>query len=533
MVGGSKAPWQQSRGEDYEALPYPSLPFAYSQPSRLAALAALFGLTVPDANIARVLELGCASGGNIIPLAARYPHARFIGVDLSHRHIGDGRKRIAALALSNVELRQADFTRIDFGSEQFDYLICHGVFSWVPKDAQDAIFRICGDALAPNGVAALSYNVLPGWHLRNIVRDICIHHVGLGASPRAKVANARRALELIAGSLKDATPYGLLIRDEAKRLATRPAAYIMGEFLAVDNTPCYFQEFVERIKHFNMTYLCEGDLNASIPEIQDPEIRRRNRSLAGSHHLALEQCIDFFTGRTFRRSILVRSEQSRYIKRNRSFDRLRSLHFASVAGGHTPNDKFRRELTPPKPLIDEILRILTKAYPETIVFEQLISAVITRVPDAATEAISCALFGLVLAGQVTASTLPARVGRANMAQVRIWPVARLEAAQKQPWVTSLNHTPVPLQGLPIALLPHLDGSKDRNVLRPLIVRALLDGSIETGTDISRRQVGELEAAADHYLARALVQLENQALLEPQLGQIESPGHLGPSKSVKM
>jgi len=92
-------------GRDYNLLPYLSLPAAFTQPAHLGALAALHGLQAPVAEQARVLELGCASGGNLIPLAARFPGARFLGLDLSQRQINDGQRRIAALGLDNIVLR--------------------------------------------------------------------------------------------------------------------------------------------------------------------------------------------------------------------------------------------------------------------------------------------------------------------------------------------------------------------------------------------------------------------------------------------
>src|ERR1700712_2338751 len=122
---------------DYDLLPYPSMPLAYTQPAHLAALATLFGLAPPNAEQARVLELGCAAGGNIIPLAARFPQASFLGIDLSQRHIADGQDRIATLGLCNVRLQQSDLTTLELGNEEFDYIICHGVFSWVPEAARD------------------------------------------------------------------------------------------------------------------------------------------------------------------------------------------------------------------------------------------------------------------------------------------------------------------------------------------------------------------------------------------------------------
>jgi SAM-dependent methyltransferase len=155
---------------DYDLLPYPSMPITHTQPAHLAALARLFGAAAPAVDRARVLEFGCAAGGNIIPLAARFPRASFTGIDLSHRHIADGHKRIAESAIENISLQQGDLTTLDLAGQQFDYVICHGVFSWVPKPTQDAILRLCRDVLAPDGVVTISYNVLPGWHLRMAVR---------------------------------------------------------------------------------------------------------------------------------------------------------------------------------------------------------------------------------------------------------------------------------------------------------------------------------------------------------------------------
>ena len=207
------------------------MPVTLSQPQHLAALATLFGLDPPDVERASVLELGCASAGNIIPLAARFPRASFRGIDLSQRHIDEGRKRIAELALENISLQQGDLTTLDLAGQRFDYVICHGVFSWVPRAAQDAIFRICRQTLAPNGIATISYNVLPGWHLRMVIRDLCRRYAGTEGSPQHRVARARAALQQIAEASNETEPYGQLLRLEARRLKDVPSAYIMGEFL--------------------------------------------------------------------------------------------------------------------------------------------------------------------------------------------------------------------------------------------------------------------------------------------------------------
>ena len=135
-------------------------------------LAALFGMDPPEISSARVLELGCASGGNLIPHAVSYPQAQFVGVDLSHRQVVQGQSEITALNLKNIEIRHASITELEPGKEKFDYVICHGVFSWVPDVVQDHILELCHANLTPNGVAYISYNTYPGWHMRGMVRDM-------------------------------------------------------------------------------------------------------------------------------------------------------------------------------------------------------------------------------------------------------------------------------------------------------------------------------------------------------------------------
>jgi SAM-dependent methyltransferase len=499
---------------DYDRLPYPSMPFAYTQPARLAALSTLFALQAPAADMARVLELGCASGGNIIPLAARFPKSHFTGIDISERHIDDGRKRVAALGLSNIQLHLNDLASLQIGKARFDYIICHGVFSWVPKDAQDAIFRICSEGLTEHGVATISYNVLPGWHLRTIVRDICLHHVGRHDSPRDRVANARLILESIAACADEAEPYGLLLRNEAKRIARRPSAYILGEFLVSDNLPCYFHDFTERAAKYGLSFLCEGDLNSTIPQIKDPETRRRNKLLAGSDPMALEQYIDFFTGRTFRRSVLIRSKHAASIKRDRNLDRLRGLHFSSrsrkLQKAIDPNAATSKDakVRAPKirhPSVLGALQRLVEAFPATLTLEQLTESLSAD----NTTRICSALLALVVAGDATASTLPTAVGRAHAEYPTIWSVARVEAAAKQPWLTSLDHLPVPREVAPLEFLRLLDGTHAREALESYASQTemTLVGS-SNDPAIGR----ECHLSGSDYVERILNQLEFCALL---------------------
>ncbi|MEX1042790.1 MAG: class I SAM-dependent methyltransferase, partial [Pirellulaceae bacterium] len=161
----------------YDVVPYPSHPFRQTHPEKLAAVGQLFGLKPAPIEKCRVLEIGCAGGGNLIPMADALPESQFMGVDLSQKQIESGQKSIEAIGLTNIELKHLNCTEIDDSFGKFDYIICHGVFSWVPREVQDRIMAVCRDNLQEQGVAFISYNTYPGWHMRGMIRDMMQYHV--------------------------------------------------------------------------------------------------------------------------------------------------------------------------------------------------------------------------------------------------------------------------------------------------------------------------------------------------------------------
>src|SRR5579885_3542030 len=127
----------------YDEVPYDSGPYPETHPDSLASVATLFGMTPPAIRQCRVLELGCAIGRNLIPMGLGLPEGQFVGLDLSSRQIAEGQRTIDAIGLKNVDLRVMDLLDVDDRLGEFDYIICHGVLSWVPRPVQDKILAIC------------------------------------------------------------------------------------------------------------------------------------------------------------------------------------------------------------------------------------------------------------------------------------------------------------------------------------------------------------------------------------------------------
>ncbi len=517
-------------GGDFNAIPYVSNAIVQSQPARLFALAKLFGLAPPAIETASILELGCASGGNIIPLAARFPRARFLGIDLTQRHVDEGRARIRALGLANIEIRQGDVTALDL-TDSYGCIICHGTYSWVPPAAREAILRIAARNLQPDGIAYVSYNVFPGWQMRGIIRDLMLFHAGHDGPPDRRIAMGRWVLDNVAKSANAATPYGATLREEAKGLAAQGDAYILSEFLVPDNAPCYFRDFVAAAEREGLVFLCESDIEMGLPENHGAEVAKLVREMSAGQLVLMEQYIDFLVGRTFRQTLLVRREQAVGIQRLLRPEMARQLHVSSqlvLDAGASSDGRYvfkglgGRAVTITSRTSRRAIEVLTAAFPATRTFDELCAELSTSDPDivAAGQAeILNVLFQLIVSGLAWPSSIPVRAGKANAQRPVAWPLARADAAAGWKSTTNLRHEAVPLDIITSELLPHLDGSHTRAMLGERLMNAIKAGRIRIQDPATNQvQTGSaLEASVARHVDLAIERLAAAALLEPEQG----------------
>lgn len=179
----------------YDDVPYSSYPYRQSHPERLATIATLFGMQPPPLERCRVLELGCSMGGNLIPVAERFPESAFLGIDASSRQIAEGQAALRALELKNITLAHRSIMDVSAEDGAFDYVLCHGVYSWVPEEVQQKILAICRQNLSPNGVAYVSYNTYRCWHMRGMIRDMMLYRTRECGKPGERVRQARALLD--------------------------------------------------------------------------------------------------------------------------------------------------------------------------------------------------------------------------------------------------------------------------------------------------------------------------------------------------
>ena len=287
----------------YDQLPYTSLAFPQTHPDHLATIARIFGLSPPNVSACRVLELGCAGGGNVIPMAFNLPHSEFVGIDLSQQQVQDAQTSIAALGLRNIRIEHASIVDIDEGWGAFDYIICHGVFSWVERTVQEKILAIASGNLSANGIVYVSYNTYPGWHMRKMVRDMMRYHASQFSAPKEQVEQARALLMFLASASKDTGPYSQLLAAEAERLSRSPDSYVFHEHLERTNLPLYFHQFIERAEAAGLQYLSEAVVSEMLTSLFPATVAQTLERISPDL-LHLEQYMDFVRNRQFRQTLL-------------------------------------------------------------------------------------------------------------------------------------------------------------------------------------------------------------------------------------
>ena len=474
----------------YNEVPYPSAAHVQTHPDRLATIAALFGMQTPPVERCRVLELGCGDGTNLIAMAYALPRSTFLGIDLATRPIAEGNRAITELGLPNVRLEERDISDFNAAPGSFDYIIAHGVYSWVPATVRDRLLGICHESLSANGVAYVSYNAYPGCHLRDMTREMMLFHVRGYSAAKEKIAQGRGLLKFLAGSKKEPDLYHLILEKEFDKAAERTdAAFYHDDFGPISH-PVYLHQFLAHAAQHSLQFLGDAMFNEMHPENYTPPVLAALQCL-DDDIIAREQYLDFLMCRRFRRTLLCHSEVP--LDHKARPDVIAGFHAAADIQPVSPErdiqspviEEFRAQrgasIQTNRSLDKAALSYLGKCWPRSVHFSELEAAAqrlaFSAEPDCKqnTAALCDLLLRTYAAGIVElhcwAPPLVTQVSDRPVAS----PVARLENRLGKR-VTTLRHTGLELSDeISRALLELLDGTRD--------LEALVDsltGSVEAG-----------------------------------------------------
>jgi len=517
----------------YDAIPYPSNPIRQSRPERMSAIAKLFGFDTPPPEGCRVLELGCSMGGNLLVIAQDYPGSHCVGIDASSRQITEGWKTIDALGLKNISLKHQDI--LDVGDElgQFDYIISHGVFSWVPPAVRSKMLAICKRHLAPDGVAYISYNTYPGWHIRGIMRDMMLYRGAQFADPDARLAQAKSLVEFVAQASRGSdTPYQRLLQGELKHIGQMEDYYLHHEHLEENNQPLYFHEFANQLAVNGLQYLGDADFSTMVSTNFSPDVAKTLKELGAHDIIQMEQYMDYVRCRYFRKTLLCHSGVR--LNRNIAPSVVRGLLLASEAAP-TPADApldpgqsvaFQTpagsEITCRSALTKIAMRTLQQAWPMPVAYADLLArsksaAAAAGLPaDEATadDFLASEMLTGIAAGVLEWRLTPVPFATVVGAAPATSALARLQAARGHK-VTNLRGEVVTLDEIHRQTLKLLDGNRDVAALIEGLMATLRQGDLVLHRDDDKSPVtdeAEMRRLLEPALEKVLANLARKALL---------------------
>jgi len=470
----------------YDLVPYNSLPFRQTHPNRLATVATLMGLQPPPVARARVLELGCGCGDNLIPLGLELPQAELVGIDLSEGQVGIARQAITELGVANVRIEQGDILDLPADLGVFDYVIAHGVYSWLPDEVRDALMAACHAHLAPTGIAFVSYNALPGWRIRGIARDAMLFHTRAISDTEQRIREADAFVEFMARVVPEPIHlYRAMWRNLLDSIDTPVArrALLFHDFLAPDNTPVYFWQFAAHAARHRLRFVADALFSDMSLNALGDEVKRRLDAL-DDDVVSREQYRDFITNRPFRQTLLCHESLQPRVWPDP--DAVRHLFVGSDLDGMNEEDdptaagmmrfvKGGTEVGLQQPVVKTALLVLREHWPRPLRFDELLrrarahlrpgrlTAVSADAWQAEERSLATELLELYTADLVELDIAPPRFA----AEPGERPVASAWARRQLRnggFVCNLRHNGVDLDELATVLLALLDGSRDHAAL---------------------------------------------------------------------
>jgi hypothetical protein len=418
-----------------------------------------------------VLEIGCGDAANLIPMDVSLPTSSFVGFDIAPHPVGRGRQMAERLGLANIDLEVLDLLEVSPGRlGEFDYIIAHGVYAWVGERAADGLLALIGACLAPDGLAMVSYNALPGCRVRQMIRDMLLYHVRRTETRPARLAEARSLLETLAAAYRDDEPLEAALKAECRRMLEREPAVLFHDELAEEYRPAYLHEFLDRAGRHGLHYLADAEPLWLAEEVAPARNGAAAVELAGGEPLASQQYGDFLNARLFRHTVLRRSplapDAQVDVARVRSLygavlGRPESVHPESPEGAIVLRAASGAAIEVAGDRLKRVIQRLAETWPESVLLE------------AFEPKLAAAFVQLWAAGVIELRAAPSRFTRRVSERPRACPLARLQADLGQVVLTTRRHACVQVDDeIGRSFISLLDGVRSHDDLAQEMARRL-------------------------------------------------------------
>ncbi len=471
----------------YDEVPYEGGIVAGSHPEHLAAIARLFGIDAAPAEACSVLEIGCAGAANLLPMAYGLPGSTFVGIDPAVRQIEIGRAAIEEYGVTNVELLACGVGDTLDWDRKFDYIVCHGVFSWVAPDVRDAILESCHRLLNPNGVALVSYNVLPGFYSRQAIGEMMRFHSWSFEEPAERAHQARALLKFLVdstskfeGTDKTFGAYHSFLEDEQNLLQDTANSYILHEHFSEYDEGFYLHEFVNMAGEHGLKYLGDAAFHTMLLNDLPTEVADNINQISGNQ-VALEQYRDFVVNRMFRKTLLCHEDLP--VERKITSSAIRALTFRQRVAMSGANRGWRivktggLKVEVSDTLVKDTLGAIQDAAPLALSFEELRARLRPAAgPEIDPERLSSVLLSLYSLDAVEFRTWTPPLFPSISERPAAFEPARRSANKPGISIPLVLHGTVDIDPFVEAMLPLVDGTRTQPELVEAVLSGIADGT---------------------------------------------------------
>jgi cyclopropane fatty-acyl-phospholipid synthase-like methyltransferase/methyltransferase-like protein len=505
----------------YDDVFYPGRVYEHTHPNRLATLATLYWMSPAPVERCRVLELGCGVGGNLLPMAFQYPDSEFVGIDLSGTTIARGQSNVSALGLTNIKLQHCDIMDVDASFGKFDYIMAHGVYSWVPPAVRDKMMAIFSDNLAPQGVCYVSYNAHPFSHTRDLAREMMLFHTRHLSDMTQKVSQARAIMKFLSEGSKADSVHGAMMRDQYNRVMKMQDEVLFHDDLNEIAEAFLLHRVVEQAGRHGLQYLSDAEFSrrnlAGYPE----EVRAALQRFPDDEFMARDQYQDFVDGHGFRRTLLCHAGLT--LRRHVDMDFVRRFFLLGTTDPvsedfcltDASDMQFRTQegstLSVSHPLLKSAYLCLGRAWPHALTFDELVEEACRQLASANAaspgkedvQILVEAMFVLACSGEVSF-----QVSRPNLTtKISDRPMASLLARRQLEngtLLTNLLHQSVRLEGdQELRIFQLLDGTRTFDELVAEISRLLpASHSLEENASRNPDSASDVPATLKRFLRTA-------------------------------
>lgn len=235
------------------------------------------GRQAPDISASYTwLELGCGVGLSTLIAAACNPDGQFIGIDFSQREIEKAQKIADEAGLQNVQFIRQDLQTCALQANTLpqpdcDFIVTHGVYSWVSELDRQAIHRIVAQRLKPAGVAYLSYMSQPGAVSFAAAQKLMRMHSLRIAGDSAQKAQA--SMDLVLDLARQGAGYFIehpAIQREMERANHMSPAYMAHEFLSEEWHSLHISDVMRELGRVECEYAGSATLLDNIDAVSVP-----------------------------------------------------------------------------------------------------------------------------------------------------------------------------------------------------------------------------------------------------------------------